>query len=93
MPAEYQALPRHDGAGRLATPGLIDCHTHLVYGGERANAEFAMRLAGPATRKCWGRRRHRLQRQGHARSVGGRAGGAGAAASRVAVAGQRRDDP
>ncbi|WKL18156.1 imidazolonepropionase [Comamonas testosteroni] len=45
MPAEYQALPRHDGAGRLATPGLIDCHTHLVYGGERAN-EFAMRLAG-----------------------------------------------
>lgn len=45
MPAEYQALPRHDGAGRLTTPGLIDCHTHLVYGGERAN-EFAMRLAG-----------------------------------------------
>ncbi|MEB5966488.1 imidazolonepropionase [Comamonas testosteroni] len=45
MPAEYQALPRHDGAGRLATPGLIDCHTHLVYGGERAG-EFAMRLAG-----------------------------------------------
>ena len=45
MPAQYQALPRHDGAGRLVTPGLIDCHTHLVYGGERAN-EFAMRLAG-----------------------------------------------
>ncbi len=45
MPAQYKALPRHDGAGRLATPGLIDCHTHLVYGGERAN-EFAMRLAG-----------------------------------------------
>ena len=45
MPAQYQALPRHDGAGRLVTPGLIDCHIHLVYGGERAN-EFAMRLAG-----------------------------------------------
>ena len=45
MPAQYKALPRHDGAGRLVTPGLIDCHTHLVYGGERAN-EFAMRLAG-----------------------------------------------
>jgi len=31
--------------GRCVTPGLIDCHTHLVYGGNRAN-EFAMRLAG-----------------------------------------------
>ena len=45
MPAEYQGLPQHDGQGQLATPGLIDCHTHLIYGGERAN-EFAMRLAG-----------------------------------------------
>ncbi len=31
--------------GRLATPGLIDCHTHLVYGGNRA-AEFEQRLTG-----------------------------------------------
>jgi imidazolonepropionase len=29
----------------LLGPGLVDCHTHLVYGGQRAN-EFAMRLAG-----------------------------------------------
>ena len=29
----------------MVTPGLIDCHTHLVYGGQRSN-EFAMRLAG-----------------------------------------------
>ncbi|KQP18101.1 imidazolonepropionase [Pseudorhodoferax sp. Leaf267] len=36
---------RHDGQGALVTPGLVDCHTHLVYGGQRAN-EFAMRLAG-----------------------------------------------
>ncbi|AOW13564.1 imidazolonepropionase [Hydrogenophaga crassostreae] len=35
----------HDGRNALVTPGLIDCHTHLVYGGQRAN-EFAMRLAG-----------------------------------------------
>lgn len=45
VPTEYSHLSQHEGAGRLATPGLVDCHTHLVYGGERAN-EFAMRLAG-----------------------------------------------
>ena len=31
--------------GRWVTPGLIDCHTHLVYGGNRA-AEFELRLTG-----------------------------------------------
>ena len=31
--------------GRWVTPGLIDCHTHLVYGGSRAH-EFELRLAG-----------------------------------------------
>lgn len=45
IPAAYAALPVHDGQHMLLTPGLVDCHTHLVYGGERAN-EFAMRLAG-----------------------------------------------
>lgn len=45
VPAAYAALPQFDGGGGLATPGLVDCHTHLVYGGQRAN-EFAMRLAG-----------------------------------------------
>ena len=34
-----------DCAGRLLTPGLIDCHSHLVYGGDRAD-EFEMRLEG-----------------------------------------------
>lgn len=34
-----------DGNGQWLTPGLIDCHTHLVYGGNRAN-EFEMRLEG-----------------------------------------------
>lgn len=34
-----------DVEGRLITPGFIDCHTHLVYGGDRAD-EFAMRLQG-----------------------------------------------
>ena len=45
VPVEFHALPRHDGGDALVTPGLVDCHTHLVYGGQRAN-EFAMRLAG-----------------------------------------------
>jgi imidazolonepropionase len=45
LPTEHAQLPRHDGGGALVTPGLIDCHTHLVYGGQRAH-EFAMRLAG-----------------------------------------------
>ena len=35
----------HDAEGRWITPGLIDCHTHAVYGGDRA-AEFEMRLEG-----------------------------------------------
>ena len=45
LPDAYRHLPTFDGQGALVTPGLIDCHTHLVYGGQRAN-EFAMRLAG-----------------------------------------------
>ena len=34
-----------DCAGRWITPGLVDCHTHLVYAGDRAH-EFELRLAG-----------------------------------------------
>src|SRR5262249_58786730 len=39
---------RHDAKGRCITPGLIDCHTHLVYGGSRAR-EFERRLEGAAS--------------------------------------------
>ena len=35
----------HDCQGKLITPGLIDCHTHIVYGGNRVD-EFEMRLNG-----------------------------------------------
>ncbi|QSX35567.1 imidazolonepropionase [Shewanella avicenniae] len=43
--AAYQAERVVDLQGRLVTPGLIDCHTHLVYAGNRAH-EFELRLAG-----------------------------------------------
>lgn len=45
LPAGAHAAERIDCGGRWITPGLVDCHTHLVYGGHRAN-EFAMRLEG-----------------------------------------------
>ncbi|MBV8272236.1 MAG: imidazolonepropionase [Cupriavidus sp.] len=45
LPDQYRQLPLHDANGAWITPGLVDCHTHLVYGGQRAD-EFAMRLAG-----------------------------------------------
>jgi imidazolonepropionase len=45
LPPEYAGATRHDAGGQWITPALIDCHTHLVYGGNRAD-EFAQRLAG-----------------------------------------------
>ena len=45
IPAEYQGGETTDLGGRVVTPGLIDCHTHLVFGGDRAR-EFEMRLEG-----------------------------------------------
>ncbi len=44
-PVKYKSLPQHDMNGRLITPALIDCHTHIVAGGNRAK-EFEMRLQG-----------------------------------------------
>ncbi len=45
LPTDMSAVERIDCADRWITPGLIDCHTHLVYGGNRAH-EFELRLAG-----------------------------------------------
>ncbi len=44
-PAAELTHALHDAEERWITPGLIDCHTHLVYGGDRA-AEFELRLKG-----------------------------------------------
>jgi imidazolonepropionase len=41
----YQSSKRVDGENKWLLPGFIDCHTHLVYGGNRAN-EFEQRLQG-----------------------------------------------
>ena len=45
LPSRYAGAERRNLGGRLVTPGLIDCHTHVVFGGDRAK-EFAMRLEG-----------------------------------------------
>lgn len=45
MRAEHAAREERNGGGALLTPGFIDCHTHLVYAGDRAH-EFDMRLQG-----------------------------------------------
>ncbi|MEO1284710.1 MAG: imidazolonepropionase, partial [Pseudomonadota bacterium] len=44
-PADITKLPPYYCGGRLVTPALIDCHTHIVHGGNRA-LEFEMRLEG-----------------------------------------------
>lgn len=45
LPRAFAHWPVRDLGGRLVTPALIDCHTHIVHGGERA-LEFELRLRG-----------------------------------------------
>ncbi|PRC90895.1 imidazolonepropionase [Solimicrobium silvestre] len=45
LPHNHSAKHIYDGKGAWLTPGLIDCHTHIVYGGNRSN-EFEDRLNG-----------------------------------------------
>lgn len=45
LPAMFADWPREDIGGRLITPALVDCHTHIVFGGNRAR-EFELRLEG-----------------------------------------------
>ncbi len=45
LPDDLAGWPAQGMGGRLVTPALIDCHTHIVHGGDRAR-EFEMRLEG-----------------------------------------------
>lgn len=45
LPAELADEASHDCGGGLVIPGLVDCHTHLCFGGWRGD-EFAMRIEG-----------------------------------------------
>ena len=45
LPASYAGAERHDAGGGLVIPGLVDCHTHLAFGGWRAD-EFEQRILG-----------------------------------------------
>ena len=45
LPVEFADEPRESAGGRLVVPGLVDCHTHLAFGGWRAD-EFAQRIEG-----------------------------------------------
>ena len=45
LPQAFAGFAKTSHKGRLVTPGLIDCHTHVVFGGNRAT-EFEMRLMG-----------------------------------------------
>ena len=45
LPKDFVQFPTTDLGGRLVTPSFIDCHTHIVHGGNRA-MEFELRLKG-----------------------------------------------
>ena len=50
LPAEYRSAERLDAGGGLVVPGLVDCHTHLAFGGWRAE-EFVDRIRGRSYRE------------------------------------------
>ena len=45
LPDAHSGLPTFSAGGRTVIPGLVDCHTHLAFGGWRAD-EFQMRIEG-----------------------------------------------
>lgn len=45
LPEKFKTYPQKDYSGHVLTPGIIDSHTHLVFGGDRSR-EYSMRLNG-----------------------------------------------
>ena len=45
LPLKYKDLPSQDFSGKVLCPELVDCHTHIIFGGNRAR-EYTMRLNG-----------------------------------------------
>ena len=45
LPEQYKSLKSHNCGNAVVTPEIVDCHTHIVFGGERAK-EHSMRLGG-----------------------------------------------
>lgn len=43
--SEYKSDNVHDAEGRVVLPGFVECHTHLVYAGDRLN-EFELKIKG-----------------------------------------------
>ena len=43
---DLEGVERLDAAGKVITPGFVDCHTHVVFGGSRV-AEYAVKLTDP----------------------------------------------
>ena len=52
VPQSFNSMSREDLEGRLITPGLIDCHTYVVHGGNRSD-EFEMRLNGASYQEIY----------------------------------------
>ena len=67
LPAAYATAERLDAGGGLVIPGLVDCHTHLAFGGWRAD-EFEQRIVGRSYLDIAARRRRdRADRAAHPR--------------------------
>ena len=61
---DIDAPERIDCAGRWITPGLIDCHTHLIFAGDRSH-EFEMRCRARVTGNRQGGRRNPFHNEGN----------------------------
>ena len=91
LPRDVRATKTIDARQRWATPGLIDCHTHLVYAGNRAN-EFEQRLEGATYEDiARGGRRHPIDGAGDARGERRGAGRRKRAAATGAARARRHD--